>query len=144
MFEEELLVIVSESLTFIPYTETEYPNYEYPPSELKNNPEDVRLFRERLESFRKITPPDIKCYYIGGKIHKEMLESAGWNIEYFKPIHGLRGYREASQKLRKAIEESGLVSGKAYILKFEDNGSDSERIRVNLHKRKVMRLVDEI
>lgn len=103
-YEERILkVIVSEPLTLIPYHSKSYPNYDYPPEKLRKNKKEKEIFINRLKKFKDKTPKNIKCYYIGGKHHYDLLIKSGWKVRYFYPKRGIVDYNSKAHNLHNQI-----------------------------------------
>jgi len=107
--EETLLLIVSEPLTIIPYLCKEYPNYEYKPKDLIKDFNETQIFINRLKEFKKLTPENIKCYYIGGIHHYNLLKKSNWNVIYYQPKNGIKDYKITSEKMHQEIYNSSIL-----------------------------------
>lgn len=118
-----LKVIVSEPLTLIPYRYQKYPNYDYTPKDLRDDLDEYNIFISRLKKFKELTPKYIKCYYIGGKHHYEILQKAGWKINYFKPDNGLIGYKNKAIELQNEIFSDKNTNRLKFSTKFIDQYS---------------------
>lgn len=108
--DANLVIIISEPLTFIPYLEKIYPNYEYKPENLLKNDEERVLFTDRLKnlySLKQVIEKQknqvIKTYYIGGYHHKNILINSGWEFKFFHPKNGIIDYKNTALKLYKNI-----------------------------------------
>lgn len=102
--ESLLIVIISESLVFQPYTTTSFPNYDYPPEELRNSATEMAIMMDRIKSFKEITLESINLFYCGGWHHLDLLENAGFqNIKRFQ--YGNGGVMDGKRIAHACYEE---------------------------------------